>query len=646
MQGERKDLGADDRITRRDFVNGVAALGLVGAALAADRAIGQGVGSEASANAAAAWNGYGGIGDYADSNGNVWSTVSEAHREIRDDSVKALVTRALRGPADETYDFVIVGSGIAGLTAAYELQRQSAGARVLVLDNHPVFGGESKQNEFLVDGIRLTAPQGANGFAIEALDDTSTAAKLYRAIGMPQEINYRYATGTHEPLEFDRSNFGYKFKSDISPNWGWFFDETHGVAPTWRRNIWANDLRDTPFTEAQRANLLRWRTTMVTPYTGPNPDAWLDAMSYRDYLIRQLALSEDVISYINPVIGVDIGAGAEISALAARNGGYPGFIGMGGRDNDEQRYSELPLGARDSFPGGNSGIARHLLKAVRPDAITGDRTTESILTGAVDFARLDAATERVRFRQSATVLAIEHASNVSGRVNVVYRCADRMHSVRARAVVMGSASWVNKHVCRDLPEAYSRAMNRYSYTPVLVANIALRNWKFMDQLGITACRWFGGFGFAANIRPPMLVGPDTPPLQPDKPIVMTMYVPFGTAGLPLEAQGKIARAQILTTPFADYEQQIRLQMTKLFSMAGFDSSRDIAGIILNRWGHAYSNPWPGYAYGISGEPSSQQVLRQPFGRISFGHSEINGKQTWTGAVAEATRAAEQALSVA
>ena len=34
-------------------------------------------------------------------------------------------------------------------------------------------------------------------------------------------------------------------------------------------------------------------------------------------------------------------------------------------------------------------------------------------------------------------------------------------------------------------------------------------------------------------------------------------------------------------------------MMKLFGAAGFDPDRDVAGIILNRWGHAYSVPFTG-----------------------------------------------------
>jgi spermidine dehydrogenase len=42
-----------------------------------------------------------------------------------------------------------------------------------------------------------------------------------------------------------------------------------------------------------------------------------------------------------------------------------------------------------------------------------------------------------------------------------------------------------------------------------------------------------------------------------------------------------------------YERKIREQLTDMFGASSFDAKRDIAGITLNRWGHAYASPQPG-----------------------------------------------------
>ena len=67
---------------------------------------------------------------------------------------------------------------------------------------------------------------------------------------------------------------------------------------------------------------------------------------------------------------------------------------------------------------------------------------------------------------------------------------------------MASGGWVNKRVLADLPRDISDAYGTFQYAPALIVNVALTNWRFMYNLGITAARWFDddGLGFIANIR--------------------------------------------------------------------------------------------------------------------------------------------------
>ena len=68
-------------------------------------------------------------------------------------------TRSIRA---SRYDCIVVGGGISGLAAALIFGRRARpGATCLVLDNHAIFGGEAKRNEFEVDGHRLIAHQGS-----------------------------------------------------------------------------------------------------------------------------------------------------------------------------------------------------------------------------------------------------------------------------------------------------------------------------------------------------------------------------------------------------------------------------------------------------------------------------------------------------
>ena len=117
---------------------------------------------------------------------------------------------------------------------------------------------------------------------------------------------------------------------------------------------------------------------------------------------------------------------------------------------------------------------------------------------------------------------------------------------------------------------------------------------------------------------------------------------FPSPGLPTREQGIRGRAELLATPYREYERQIREQFTQMFSGAGFNPRRDIAAIILNRWGHAYLNPQPGFFFGSNGKPAPREVLRgAPFGRIAFANTDLAGAMDHRYSILEAHRAVGQ-----
>ncbi|MEP7346470.1 MAG: NAD(P)/FAD-dependent oxidoreductase, partial [Gemmatimonadaceae bacterium] len=163
-------------------------------------------------------------------------------------------------------------------------------------------------------------------------------------------------------------------------------------------------------------------------------------------------------------------------------------------------------------------------------------------------------------------------------------------------------------------------------------------------LGITAASYRDEFGFSCNIRQSMVVGDYRPPLDPDRPAVLTFYVSFerpGGTGGTIREQAVTARTALLASTYRDFEKRIRGQLVRLFGRAGFDPRNDIGGIVLNRWGHAFVCPAPGFYYGRNGKPAAPDVLRQAVGRVAFANSELHGHQNWRDATAEGKRAVEQ-----
>ena len=112
---ERRRLGLDAPITRRDFVNGalvgagsaLLSTSFTAAAAKKSHAAPKTKGSK-TPDATDRFTGYGGVGDYARSNGNTWPVVQAAHR-IRDGVYDAAALAAAK-PAGE-FDLVVASPG-------------------------------------------------------------------------------------------------------------------------------------------------------------------------------------------------------------------------------------------------------------------------------------------------------------------------------------------------------------------------------------------------------------------------------------------------------------------------------------------------------------------------------------------------------
>ena len=145
-----------------------------------------------------------------------------------------------------------------------------------------------------------------------------------------------------------------------------------------------------------------------------------------------------------------------------------------------------------------------------------------------------------------------------------------------------------------------------------------------------------------DVRRLATVGIDDATISADSPIVLTVKVLYAYPGLSTEEQGHRGRAEMLSISFREYEQRIREQFDAMFAHAGFDAKRDIAAIILNRWGHAYLNPQPGFFFGSNGKLAPREILRSaPFGRIAFANTDLAGAMDHRYSVLEAHRAVGQ-----
>jgi len=634
-------LGMNSEITRRDFLGST--LLASGAALLSANSPASLIAMQAPTNASFDWDGFSGVGEYAGANGNTWEVLTAGHK-LRD----ATFEKSLASARDtgEIFDCVVIGGGISGLAAALFFQRQ-AGARasVLVLENHSIFGGEAKQNEFDVNGQRLIAHQGSAIFFAQY--PRSFLAQFYDFIGLKEpHLNYQKWSGSDPEMTIGRTPYDSAGMS--TGQYGFWFGAQFGREDgVWQIDPVGKKFAAAPVSETTRKELHRWFSGAASdsaPFTPPKYEGdpisrHLDSITLEEHYIRQYGLSREFLrQFLSPDLGSGSGLGAD--ALSA----YCDYAA------DLLHPYEGRGESVQMFPGGNTTIARLMAKALIPATISGDASVEGVTTGKINFAALDSPGSPVKIRLNATALSAQHDASPekSGFVSIVYSLGEKLFRIRAKSVVMAGGSWTAKHILRDLSQSHRDAYAQFFRSPCMMANVALTNWRFLAKLGITGCRWIGtgqqGVGYNFELHRLATVGDVPKTISPDSPVVLTIKVLYSYPGLSTEEQGHRGRGEMLATPFREYERRIRGQLTNMFAVSGFDASRDVAGIILNRWGHAYLSPQPGFFFGMGGKPAPRDVLRAaPFGRIAFANTDLAGAMDHRFSILEAQRAVQQLL---
>jgi spermidine dehydrogenase len=586
------------------------------------------------------FTGYGGVGDYSTANGNTLD-VLEAGHAIRDRAYDPLPKDII--DTDELYDCVVIGGGISGLAAALFFRRD-AGPRMkcLIIENHSIFGGEAKQNEFSLEGKRLIAHQGSAIYQVHY--PHSFLSGFYQSIGL-QAPQLTYQSWAGPDPEFPLAHTPYQAVGLQNGQYGfWFgakFNQTPGM---WLLDPLGKNLADAPVSSATRLEWLDWlkgKPATGTKFEPPKVEGdtssrYLDSITLEQHYMERFALSRETVrTFLSPVEGGASGLGPD--ALSAYS------------DYAFEMLHPLPEeagGSDQMFPGGNATIARLMLKSLIPTAINGPHSVEGVCQNRVNFAALDAAGAAMRIRLSSTVIHVQHDGEASKAtsVSIAYSREGKLYRVKARSVVMAGGCWTTKHIVKDLPQTQRQAYQQFYRSPALMINVAVRNWRFLYKMGMSGCRWFEGLGNYMEVRKLALTGVEDPTIGPDSPIVLSLKVLYSYPGLATEEQGNRGRAEMLGTSFRDYERQVREQFSEMFARGGFDARRDIAGIILNRWGHAYLSPQPGFFFGRDGQPAPREILRSaPFGRVAFANTDLAGAMDHRYSILEAKRAVGQLL---
>ncbi len=622
-------------ITRRDFLNGVT-VSLAGAATMGPQ----------TALAAAVKSASGRAGNYyppaltgirGSHDGAFESSHALAWRGEKPSSYQAL---------NEEYDLVVVGAGISGLAAAlFYQQKAGKDARILVLDNHDDFGGHARRNEFHSQGQMLLGPGGSGNFQDSHLY-SQQSKRLISELGFDlNKVRDAMAPGwgmadaeVDVGLYTDSKHFG----EDKIINGPWM--------GTWfGMGNYRELIQSLTVSESEQQKLIAFvEGTLELQKTIPEKDIkhFLKTTSYQTFLSDYVGLAEPTSSLWNTIIGVTFCLYPDsISIAEAVKWGVPGFSVLG-----EEAYTVLAdsLIMEESdivwMPDGNASLTRQMVRRLIP-AVASGGTIEDVVTAQFDYGKLDLPNHPVKLRLNSS--AVNASNNPDGTVSVAYVTKGAAYRVKAKHCVLACYNGLIPHLCPDMPEEQKESLRYSVKVPLLATNVLIRNRQAFNKAGVEVFHCPTSHYHLVSSAPPVSIGDYKTNDDPDSPMVIYMLTSptdrnnGSQTGRDLYRQ---ARHKLYTTTFADYEQDIREQLTGMFGPFGFDADRDIEAITINRWSHGYA-----YDYMELYDPewptgkAPHELGRKPYGRISIANSDSENKAYLNGAIDAAWRAVNEQL---
>ncbi|MGA7399371.1 MAG: NAD(P)-binding protein [Candidatus Sulfotelmatobacter sp.] len=633
-----RELGMDQKITRRDFLNGVSFA--VGASLLAANPL---------------WLEAFGVpqSPFApEKDPNYYPPAKTGMRGSHDGSWE--VAHALRDGTEwpnpvadnESYDLIVVGAGISGLAAAY-FYRKSVGnnARILLLDNHDDFGGHAKRNEFHA-GNRLLLGYGGTQSIEAPANYSKEAIGLLKELGIDVQRFYKYydqklyeSMKLGESTFFDKETFGV---DRLVPEAGLHY---FGLVFT------PETAAQLPIAEAAQHDIIRLQETAVDYFPGLNPEekrARLIKISYKDFLLQSVKVHPDVAKIYQTAPHDLYGVGIDgVSAYDCARYGYPGFKGMTlpKRHREDDQEEDEPYIFH--FPDGNASIARMLVRSLVPGVLPGN-SMEDIVTARANYARLDDPASRIRVRLNSTAVGVKHIGDPASakEVEVTYVRGGQARRVRAANCVLACYNMVIPYLCPEMSEKQKEALAYCVKIPLVYTNVQISNWKSFQKLGISGIYAPGAYFSNVTLDFPVSMGDYRFPSSPDESCLLHLLRTPCKPGLTCKEQYRAGRYELFSTTFETFERNVRDQLGRILSPGGFDPARDIQAITVNRWPHGYA-----YEYNDLFEPLDRPASerpcvfgRQPFGRIHIANSDADGHAYTNIAIDQGYRAVSEIVA--
>ncbi|MCM2376750.1 NAD(P)-binding protein [Pseudomonas marginalis] len=547
-------------------------------------------------------------------------------------------------PITEDYDLVVVGGGLSGLSAAWFYREKHPKAKILILENHDDFGGHAKRNEFQAGGRLLIGYGGSEAFQSPKHLYSKEVNGLLKKLGVnikrfetAFDRQFYPSLGLSRGVFFDQENFGEDklVTGDPTPM------VADDIAPDQLNARAISDfINDFPLPPADRQALIALHTAPKDYLPGKSAEEkadYLAATSYRDFLLKNVGLSEGAVKYFqsrtNDFMALSIDAVASSDAYSV---GFPGFAGMNLAPISEEAAAEMEEPYIYHFPDGNASVARLLVRSLIPGVAPG-HTMDDIVLAAFDYAKLDQPKAAVRLRLNSTAVSVR---NVGDGVHIGYSRGGQLAQVRGKRCILACYNMMIPYLLKDLPAPQAHALSQNVKYPLVYTKVVIRNWQSFQTLGVHEIYAATQPYSRIKLDYPVSMGGYDHPRDPTQPIGLHMvYVPTSpNSGMNARDQARAGRGKLYGQTFEQLEAQLRDQLQRMLGPGGFNHETDILAITVNRWSHGYASFSNSLFDDADESEAWMNLARKPVGHVSIANSDAAWSAYAHAAIDEAYRA--------